>query len=1621
MKKNLQPYFVFVLMVFSIKPFLAQQVNIDNTIPLQQLIENNLANSCVEISNVSSSVNGSIDGLTSYGAFQRGNSNFPLESGIVLSSGDVASSGNTINNSDLSEGTVSWGTDPDIETFLGVGNTVNATSIEFDFVALSNMVQFNYILASEEYFAFFPCNSSDGFVFLLKEASSTGPYQNIALVPGSGDPVTVNNIHDEIIANSQGCLASNDQYFDGYAFGDTNYNGRTTILTAGTTVLPNVQYHVKLIISDQSINGIDPSYDTAVFIESSAFSELNLGEDISTCSSNVTLNGEVQNPLATYAWYRNNGLIPGETNPTITTSLSGLYRVEVSINSCVIQDEVNVNIDTELTANPIVPFELCDMNSDGQESFDLSTKDTDVENAIQVLPQSYTISYYLTDSDARNNPSNNIISPISSISRTIYVRVEDTVNGCVIYGNFELVVNPLPTASQPSSLDVCDNDNIPDNIMQIDLSQKDSEITGSDPNSFVTYHFTQLEANTGANPITLPYTNTNPSETLYVRVVNSLTGCSNSSNITLTVNITNGNTQINRNTQYIDACDTDYDGSAIFDLTQVLNDILNGATGFLPPTYHTSYNDAESGSNPISNPQNYSNSTPNEETIYLRLEDSSTGCYAIIPIEIHTNLLLTATLLPVNGFAFCDEDDDGMYDVYLNSLENVIANGLPNITVTFYQTQSERDNGVSPIDKSSLNPITITEITPTTLYITIEDGSCSEVSDIILRVNPVVTFNAVDPIPYCDTDDDGITTVDFETFDTTIIGGNTAFNVRYFTNPNNADTGIDQLPQFYDTGSNTFYARIENNSTGCYTVNPFDINIIPAPTVNDPIDILICDNDQDGLSIVNLDSKIPEIVSNTSGLDITFYENNNDANSNTNPIATSNAYNTNSKSIYVRVEDMSTGCFSIVDFNIIINTLPVIASITPYQICVDEGTTNANFYLQDKDAEILNGQLGKEVFYFQDAGYSVPLNKTNAYNSNGAETIYVRVQNISHPDCYATSSFILEIGTNPNYNTNFTDFAPVCQTTEGTHTFDLEAKRQEIASGSTDVLDIQFYLTFNEAETNASSFLPDLYTSQALQSQFYARIENTGNSCYAIEEVRFITFPTPLITSATIPPVCDTDYDGITTIDLSTAVFQIENVRFGDITLTYYEDSALSSQISSAQINNYPITNTKTIYVKAETSTGCSNSIPLDLLVNLPPALLPLNSIQECDNSSNTYDLSQVDTFIVHSSFLNTVTISYHDTQSNANNNIGIYNNKIFNYATPGNYPIYVRIQDNDTGCLTFTSFMLQISSNPIANIPPNLIDCDDDFDAMLELDLSQNNNNILGAQSSIDYSVYYYNNDIANAENDTNRLDLMHYATNGETIYVRVENNTTGCYNITQFQIIINPLPIITLEDTITLCRNNQPATISAETGNPTDTYLWWNGETTSEISVDLSDLGERWVTVTTSQNCGFTKNFTLIESEEATIEATATADFTDPNTITVTVSGIGDYQFILDDGEPQESNIFNNVSLGPHIVTIIDLNGCMPVETDVFVIDIPKFVTPNNDSHFDTWHIVGIDRLPGTVVYIYSRHGKLLKMLPHTSIGWDGSFNGNPMPADDYWFSADIIHNGESFNIKGHFALKR
>ncbi|MEE1974390.1 T9SS type B sorting domain-containing protein, partial [Maribacter flavus] len=71
-----------------------------------------------------------------------------------------------------------------------------------------------------------------------------------------------------------------------------------------------------------------------------------------------------------------------------------------------------------------------------------------------------------------------------------------------------------------------------------------------------------------------------------------------------------------------------------------------------------------------------------------------------------------------------------------------------------------------------------------------------------------------------------------------------------------------------------------------------------------------------------------------------------------------------------------------------------------------------------------------------------------------------------------------------------------------------------------------------------------------------------------------------------------------------------------------------------------------------------------------------------------------------------------------------------------------------------------------------------------------------------------------------------------------------------------------------------------------------------------------------------------------------------------------------------------------------------------DVYLLYYPKFFTPNDDGDNDFWQIKNSAREPLNKLYIYNRYGKLIVQLNPNDFGWDGTYNGNNLPSDDYWF---------------------
>jgi gliding motility-associated-like protein len=157
--------------------------------------------------------------------------------------------------------------------------------------------------------------------------------------------------------------------------------------------------------------------------------------------------------------------------------------------------------------------------------------------------------------------------------------------------------------------------------------------------------------------------------------------------------------------------------------------------------------------------------------------------------------------------------------------------------------------------------------------------------------------------------------------------------------------------------------------------------------------------------------------------------------------------------------------------------------------------------------------------------------------------------------------------------------------------------------------------------------------------------------------------------------------------------------------------------------------------------------------------------------------------------------------------------------------------------------------------------------------------------------------------------------------------------------------------------------------------------------------------------------------------VDWTVTDAFVTNQILTVSASGTGNYLYQLDSGPFQENPVFENVAFGTHSITVKDLYGCSASITikDVLVINYPKYFTPNGDGFNDTWNIFTLKDQLNSRIYIFDRYGKLMKDLSTQGFGWDGMYNGQPVPADDYWFSVEYVEQDISKKFKSHFSLKR
>lgn len=565
----------------------------------------------------------------------------------------------------------------------------------------------------------------------------------------------------------------------------------------------------------------------------------------------------------------------------------------------------------------------------------------------------------------------------------------------------------------------------------------------------------------------------------------------------------------------------------------------------------------------------------------------------------------------------------------------------------------------------------------------------------------------------------------------------------------------------------------------------------------------------------------------------------------------------------------------------------------------------------------------------------------------------------------------------------------------------------------------------------------------------WVRVVNT-NGCFRVSQLNVFVSATQipstfLRTFARCDDYVDAqndDRDGISQFDFSSVTAEIAALlpSTTPFSIKYYKTlaDALAEtnangdalDIDPSNYRNIGFPNFQQIWVRVESNldNACFGLGPfIELTVEALPLAPTLPEFKVCDDNQDglfPYDTSNLNSLLLNGQ--NPSSISFQFTDATGT----VYQNQLPNPFITASQSVTVRMtntvsQAPDGPCFDETQIQFTVDIRPIA-FPvtiPAVCDTDGTEDGFFAVNTSTIQNTLLGGQTGMEVTYF-------TASGAALPSPLPNpFLTNSQTITAVVTNPlNTSCPASTSLTFTVHPLPQLAPDTTEILCKDTQ-IVISAglQSGNPQSfTYQWsLNGTAISSAirpSILVSEIGTYTVVVTSPFGCTQIRTINVLPSEPATIEAIQIVDLVDNNSVTIQVSGTGDYIYSLTsiDGPYQVSNVFTNITPGIYTVYIKDVNECGIVNKDISVLGIPKFFTPNGDGYNDTWNIIGVSEQfnQNTLLYIYDRYGKLVKQLTALSSGWDGIYNGKPLPSTDYWY---VIELEDGRVAKGHFSLKR
>jgi len=353
-----------------------------------------------------------------------------------------------------------------------------------------------------------------------------------------------------------------------------------------------------------------------------------------------------------------------------------------------------------------------------------------------------------------------------------------------------------------------------------------------------------------------------------------------------------------------------------------------------------------------------------------------------------------------------------------------------------------------------------------------------------------------------------------------------------------------------------------------------------------------------------------------------------------------------------------------------------------------------------------------------------------------------------------------------------------------------------------------------------------------------------------------------------------------------------------------------------------------------------------------------------------------------------------------------------FTDLEPGIYDV---IAQDVNGC--FITFQFEINQpEPVVAEAINIMDevCFESGDGSFEVQIS-------GGTAPYETSL----NSSADANFVQDQFLFQDLTAGTHVVFVR---DAQGC----ETNVIVEIEPGVNLAATVT--------PVYECTGNIPDNYLDIVFEDESIIgdvmyaldSTDPADMqltadyrnmapGDHFITIAHANGCMTTYDFTI----EAYEPLVLTLENNNINQITaIAEGGVEDYTFYFNDVDNGSDNTFYINRTDTYTVTVVDQNGC-EATAEIFMefidVEFPNFFTPDGDGLNDIWIPDNIEGFPDVLIKVYDRYGRVVEEMARNVQGWDGNYDGKPLPTGDYWYVVQLKGEQDDREFVGHFTLYR